>query len=122
VGDFGQARKIPDGAEFVVHGEDVYDRSLSAPENYGMPGLHSRKSDVYQFGKVQWEAFTFNFGAYLKHFKEGKGLQEGLSLDQVTKRQRKKADVYGLHQFDYYDKEDLSSPLNSSVLHLEDLN
>ena len=41
VGDFGQARRIPEGASYVLYGEDVYDRSLLAPENYGIQGYHS---------------------------------------------------------------------------------
>ena len=54
LGDFGLARSL-DGKDHVEHGNDIYERSLAAPENYAMPAVHSRKSDVYQFGKVCFE-------------------------------------------------------------------
>jgi len=115
VGDFGQARKIPEGENGVAFGEMVYDRSLLAPENYLMNGIHSKKSDVFQFGKVCWEAFTFNFGAYPKFFTEGKGLV-GLGMDQITLRKRAKKgqvstgqflEVRALHEFDFVEGDNI---------------
>ena len=83
VGDFGQARKLPEGLDYAEFNEQVYDRNLAAPENYGIPGIHSKRSDVYQFGKVQWEAFTVNFDNFSKFFEEAVGLRGGLDLQQA---------------------------------------
>jgi len=101
VGDFGQARKLEPGKDCATFSMDVYDRSLLAPENYHMvDAIHSKMSDVYQFGKIQWEAFSHNFGHFSKHFSEAEGLRGGLDLSQVTLRQRRtKLEIRGLEQF-----------------------
>ena len=126
VGDFGQARKIPEGETAVRYGELVYDRSLLAPENYHMNGIHSKKSDVFQFGKVCWEAFTFNFGAYPKFFAEAKGLN-GLDLDQITLRKRAKKgqvstgdflEVRALHEFDFVEGDNILITRNGEPVQL----
>ena len=84
--------------------------------SYGDPweALHSRHSDVFQFGKVIWEAFTNNFGGYLKHFTEGRGLKSH-DLHQVTLRQRKKANIHGLKEFHFLVVDGDISPLEGDV-------
>lgn len=78
----------------------MYERNLAAPENYGMPAIHSKRSDIYQFGKAQWEAFTVNFDNFPHFFEEARGLQGGLDLQQVTLRHRRtKREICGLTAF-----------------------
>jgi len=92
VGDFGQARKVPEGEDRVQFGLEVYDRNLMAPENWEMQPYHSVKSDVFQFGRVIWESCTYKFDEWFKYFTEGKGLLADPDTaecdpDQVTKSQ-----------------------------------
>ena len=63
--DFGLSKQLKDGCEFLMlePSEGVVPMRWMAPEALSI-GRYSRQSDVWSFGVLLWEVFTFAMQPY----------------------------------------------------------
>jgi serine/threonine protein kinase len=98
IGDFGMARKLDDSKFLISEGSEQLPWRQSAPEVLSLPSKFSEFSDVWSFGILLWE--TYSWGEQV--FKD-KTLNE--MIEYYTRDFRFRQEEHGLKKPDFMPEE-----------------